>query len=228
MKVEVDVDSENIEAFEGICKESIKTPSEIFNSFIKALYDAWSSSSGRVWFGDATFDQVLDCILNNLNVGPKIIEDTTKGFLIKNHLKSNIDQLEVDFENKSFWYDLKNYENEYDPLFMKVNIGDGRISISRITGVPVPAVAVLDLHKRIIDASDLANEFINSKRVGEYLQATNRLVKLKIISADMTPCFVSITLTVTAANKKYFPTLDTLNLLLREIANIVWRNLQIL
>ena len=91
MKVEIDVDEENIHAFEHVCRQSSKTPSEIFNSFIKALYDAWSSASGREWFGDATFDQVLDCILSNLNVGPKIIEDTTKGFLIKDHLKSKID-----------------------------------------------------------------------------------------------------------------------------------------
>ena len=228
MKVEVDVDVKIIEAFEEICKESDKTPSEIFNSFIKALDDAWHSASGRDWFGDATFDQVLDCILNNLNVGPKIIEGTTKGFLIKDHLKSKIDQLEVDFENRCFWYDLNNYENEYDPLFIKVNIVGGQISISRISGVPVPAIAVQDLHKRIMDAGDLTNEFINSKSAEKYLQATNRSVKLKIISADMTPCFVSITLTVTAADKKYFPTLDTLNLLLREIANMVWRNLQML
>src|SRR5918996_6263599 len=114
MKVEIDVDVENIDAFEEICNESIKTPSKIFNSFIKVLHDAWHSASGRDWFGDATFDQVLDCILNNLNVGPKIIEDTTKGFLIKDHLKSKIDQLEVDFENRCFWYDLVNDDNKYD------------------------------------------------------------------------------------------------------------------
>jgi hypothetical protein len=186
MKVEIDVDVENIDAFEEICNESIKTPSKIFNSFIKVLHDAWHSASGRDWFGDATFDQVLDCILNNLNVGPKIIEDTTKGFLIKDHLKSKIDQLEVDFENRCFWYDLVNDDNKYDPLFIKVNFVDGQISISRISGVPVLAVAVQDLHKRIIYASDLANEFINGKSAEKYLHATNRSAKLKIISADDT------------------------------------------
>jgi len=228
MKVEMDLDVEISDAFEEICKESNKTPSEIFNSFIKSLHDAWHSASGRDWFGDATFDQVLDCILNNLNVGPKIIEDTAKGFLIQDHIKSKIDRLEVDFEKKSFWYELKNTENKYDLIFIKVDIADDQISISRMSAVSVPAVAVQDLHKRIIDASDFANKFINDINAEEYSQATNRSVKLKIISADMTPCFVSITLTVTAANRKYLPTLDTLNLLLREISNIVWRNLQML
>ena len=46
MIVEINVDAENIHALEQICKESTKTPSEIFNSFIKALYDACHSASG--------------------------------------------------------------------------------------------------------------------------------------------------------------------------------------
>ena len=81
--MKVEIDTENIEALEEICKQSNRTPSEIVNSFIEALHDTWDTASGRFWFGDASFDQVLDCILNNLCVGPKIIEDTTKGFLIK-------------------------------------------------------------------------------------------------------------------------------------------------
>ncbi len=41
MKIEIDLDVEGSDAFEEICKESNKTPSEIFNSFIKALHNAW-------------------------------------------------------------------------------------------------------------------------------------------------------------------------------------------
>ena len=39
----MDLDVESSDAFEEICIESNKTPSEIFNSFIKALHDAWHS-----------------------------------------------------------------------------------------------------------------------------------------------------------------------------------------
>jgi hypothetical protein len=225
MKVEIDV--ENTEALEQICKESNRNPSEIVNAFFKALHDTVDTAAGRVWFGDASFDQVLDCILNNLAVGPKIIEDTTKGFLIKEHMKSKIDQLEVDFEKRTFWYDLINFEDKRDPIMIKVEIGNGRILLSRSSAVPVPATAVKDLHKRVREATQLGNKLIQDKYTNEILQLPTLDVKLSIISADMTPCFVAIALTVTTEDRKYLPTLDMLDFLIRQIASIVWECLQL-
>jgi hypothetical protein len=225
MKVEIDV--ENTEALEEICKESNRTPSEIFNMFLKALRDTWYTTCGRGSFDDSTFDQVLDCILNNLDVGPKIIEDTTKGFLIKEHMKSKIDQLEVDFEKRTFWYDLINFEDKRDPVMIKVEIGNGHISLSRSSAVPVPATAVKDLHKRIREATQLDNKLIQDKYTNDNLQLPTLDVKLSIISADMTPCFVAIALTVTTEDRKYLPTLDMLDFLIRQIASIVWECLQL-
>jgi hypothetical protein len=66
--------------------------------------------------------------------------------LIKEHMKSKIDQLEVDFEKRTFWYDLINFEDKRDPIMIKVEIGNGRILLSRSSAVPVPATAVKDLH----------------------------------------------------------------------------------
>jgi hypothetical protein len=223
MKLEI----EDGEAVEEICRQSDKTPSEIINAFLKALYDTWDTASGRGWFGDATFDQVLDCVLNNLGIGPKIIEDTIKGFLIKEHLKSKIDQLEVNYEKRTFWYDLINFEDERDPIMIKVEIGNGRISLSRSSAVPVPATAVKDLHERVREANQLGNKLIRDNYANDNLQLPTLDVKLSIISADMTPCFVAISLTITMEDRKYLPTLDVLNPLIREIASIVWRSLQL-
>ena len=108
------------------------------------------------------FGQVLDCILNNLT-GPKIIEDTTKGILIENHLKSKIDQLEVDFEKVRFWYTLDNNEYKHDLITIKVNIERDKISLSRNSAIPIPTTAVMDLHKRIREATQLSNELIQNK-----------------------------------------------------------------
>lgn len=222
--MKVEIDTENIETLEEICKQSDRTPSEIVNSFIKALHDTLDTASGRFWFGDASFDQVLDCILNNLCVGPKIIEDTTKGFMIKDHLKSKIDQLEVDFEKVRFWYTLENFENKLDPILIEVNIGNGQISLSRNSAVPIPTTALKDLHKRIREATQLSNKFIQDKHSSNKLASFD--VKLSIISASTVPYFISIWLTVTTKDKKYLLTLDMLNFLLKQIAVIVWECLQ--
>lgn len=128
----------------------------------------------------ASFDQVLDCILNNLCVGPKIIEDTTKGFLIKDHLKSKIDLLEVDFEKVRFWYTLDNFENKHDLIWIKVNIGNGQISLSRFNAVPIPTTAVKDIYKRIREATQLSNKLIQDKYSSNKLASFD--VKLSIIS----------------------------------------------
>ena len=188
--MKVEIDAENIEAIDEICKQSNRTPSDIVNSFVRSLYDTWRTTSGRFWFGDAHFGQVLDCILNNLSVGPKIIEDTTKGFLIENHLKSKIDQLEVDFEKVRFWYTLENNENKHDLIKIKVNIERDKISLSRNSAIPIPTTAVMDLHKRIREATQLSNELIQDKYSSNKLAPID--VKLSVISADMVPYFVAI------------------------------------
>jgi hypothetical protein len=36
--------------------------------------------------------------------------------VFRNHLKSKIDQMEVDFENEQFWYDLNNFKDKNDPV----------------------------------------------------------------------------------------------------------------
>ena len=92
-------------------------------------------------------------------MGPKIIEDTTKGFLIEDHLKSKIDQLEVDFEKVGFWYTLDNFENKHDPIWIKVNIENGQISLSRNGAVPIPTTALKDLHKRIREVNCLEQAY---------------------------------------------------------------------
>lgn len=189
-------------------------------------------ATARDWFGDATFDEVLDCILNNLTIGPKIIEDTTKSFLIRNHLKSRIDQLEVDLAGHHLWYDIMNAEDKTEFLFTKIEIGKGHISLSRSSGVPVPVPtpSIDVLHTGIIDIGHRATEFIHQKRFDDYLQATTSEVKLLIITKDCIadPSYIFITLKVTAGDRKHIPSLDKLALLLGKIKIMVSQSLQTL
>ena len=157
--------------------------------------------------------------------GPKDNRGHNKRLFDQDHLKSKIDQLEVDFEKVRFWYTLDNFENKHDPISIKVNIGNGQISLSRNGAVPIPTTALKDLHKRIREATQFSNKFIQDK-----YSSSNKLasfdVKLSIISASTVPYFIAIWLTVTTKDKKYLLTLDMLNFLLKQIAVIVWECLQ--
>ena len=107
---------------------------------------------------------------------------------------------------------------------IEVNIGNGQISLSRNSAVPIPTTALKDLHKRIREATQLSNKFIQDKHSSNKLASFD--VKLSIISASTVPYFISIWLTVTTKDKKYLLTLDMLNFLLKQIAVIVWECLQ--
>lgn len=60
MKLEIEIEK-STKAFEEILRNTDKT-SETVYVFFEALYKTLDITSGKDWFEDATFDDILDCI----------------------------------------------------------------------------------------------------------------------------------------------------------------------